>query len=77
MNVNYERITRLDLLGGVGVGVLGAGIVLLFASSLQAFAVPALLIGTVAHGWAMYGTSRVERHANVKQPKWVVAEEWV
>ncbi len=50
MDINYERTKRLDLLGGVGAGVLGAGIALLFASSLQPFAVPALLIGIVAHG---------------------------
>lgn len=41
MDINYVRIKRLDLLGGVGAGMLGAGIALLFASSLQPFAVPA------------------------------------
>jgi hypothetical protein len=76
MDINYERIRRLDLLGGVGAGVLGAGIALLFPSSLQPFAVPALLIGILAHGWAMYAKGRLERQAKVEQPKWAVAAEW-
>ncbi|WP_194725310.1 hypothetical protein [Noviherbaspirillum malthae] len=76
MDINYERIKRLDLLGGVGAGVLGAGIALLFASSLQPFAVPALLIGILAHGWAMYAKGKLVRQAKVEQPKWVIVAEW-
>lgn len=77
MDINYERVKRLDLLGGIGAGVLGAGIALLFASSLQPFAVPALLIGILAHGWAMYAKGRLERQSKMEQPKWAVAVEWV
>lgn len=76
MDINYERIKRLDLLGGVGAGVLGAGIALMFASSLQPFAVPALLIGILAPGWAMYAKRQLEYQAKVQQPKWAVAAEW-
>jgi hypothetical protein len=77
MDINYERVKRLDLLGGIRAGVLGAGIALLFASSLRPFAVPALLIGILAHGWAVYDKRRLECQTNVKQPKWPVAAEWV
>lgn len=60
---------RLDLLGGVGAGVLGAGISLLLTQWLQPFAVPALLIGILAHGWAMYAKGKLERQATVMQLK--------
>ncbi len=74
----YEnQLKRLDLLGGLGAGVLGAGVALLFARWLQPFAIPALLIGVVAHGWAMYRKSNLERQASIDRPKWAVGAELV
>lgn len=67
---------QLDLLGGLGAGVLGAGIALLFADALQGYAVPALVIGMAAHGWAMFAKSRLERQANVELPGWAKAAQW-
>jgi hypothetical protein len=80
MDNNLNRIKRLDLLGGIGAGVLGAGLALLFANSLQRFAVPALLIGIAAHGWAMFAKSRLERQASIRLPRWAELAEracWV
>lgn len=74
----YEnRLKRLDLLGGLGAGVLGAGLALLFARWLEPFAIPALLIGIVAHGWSMLSKSNLERQAAIEQPKWAVGAELV
>lgn len=77
MDTNHERIKRMDLLGGLGAGVLGAGIALLFASQLQPFAVPAVLTGILTHGWAMYTKTKLERQAKMVQPKWAIVAEWV
>lgn len=65
-----NRMKRLDLLGGLGAGVLGAGLALLFAEWLQPFALPALLLGIASHGLAMYQKSRLERQDGVLQPAW-------
>lgn len=65
-----NRIKRLDLLGGIGAGILGAGLALLFAKWLQPFALPALVVGIVSHGFAMYQKSRLERREGVLQPAW-------
>jgi hypothetical protein len=76
MNLDQNRLKQLDLLGGLGAGVLGAGLALLFARRLEPFAVPALVIGIVAHGWAMYAKSRLEHQAGIGRLKWAVAAEW-
>ena len=72
---NQDRIKRVELLGGLGAGILGAGLALLFATYLQAFAIPLLLLGIVSHGWAMFEKSRLERQEGVVQPAWVEVAE--
>ncbi len=72
MDPDRNRLKQLDLLGSVGAGMLGAGIALVFAHWLQAFAVPALLIGLLVHGWAMFEKHRIERQAGLLQPVWSV-----
>lgn len=74
---NENRIKRLELLGGLGAGILGAGVALLFADFLQQFAIPALLLGMVSHGWAMFRKGRMEQHAGIVQPRWADVAEWV
>lgn len=76
MDRSANRLKQLELLGGVGAGILGAGIALLFARSLQPYALPALVIGIAAHGWAMFAKSRLERQTGVRQPRWAQAAEW-
>lgn len=78
--LNENKIKRLELLGGLGAGILGAGLALLFAKYLQEFAIPALLLGIVSHGWAMFQKSRLERLEGLIQPAWADAAEkacWV
>lgn len=77
MESKRNRIKQLDILSGLGAGVLGAGLALLFASYLQRFAIPALLIGIAAHGWAMFAKSRLERQANIRLPEWAAWAERV
>ncbi|MDQ9171597.1 hypothetical protein Q8A64_14375 [Oxalobacteraceae bacterium R-40] len=43
------NLKKIDLLGSLGAGVLGAGVALYFAQWLQPFALPALLIGALVH----------------------------
>ena len=77
MGNKLHRIKQLDLLGGLGAGFLGAGLALLFASHLQRFSVPALLVGIAAHGWAMFAKSRLERQAGIDLPRWARVAEWL
>lgn len=76
-NVNQDRIKRMDLLGGLGAGILGGGLALLFARWLESFAVPALLLGIATHGWAMYQKGRLERTEGLDEPRWAIVAEGV
>lgn len=76
MDANQTRLKQLQLLGSSGAGVLGAGLALLFARWLEPYAVPAVLIGIVTHGWAMFAQRSLERRADMAQPKWAIAMEW-
>lgn len=77
MDDGASRLKQLELLGGVGAGILGAGAALLFARWLLPYAVPVLMVGLVTHGWAMFAKGRLERQAQAVQPWWAVAAEWV
>jgi hypothetical protein len=66
---------RLDILSGTGAGILGAALGLLFADWLKPFAVPALLIGIVVHGGAMYQKSRLEQQEGESLPGWAKTAE--
>ncbi|WP_194721469.1 hypothetical protein [Noviherbaspirillum malthae] len=76
MDKKQDRLKQLDLLSGLGAGVLGAGIALLFADCLESYAVPILLVGLIAHGWAMFAKGRLDRQAQMERPMWTVAAEW-
>lgn len=76
MEKKQNKLKQLDLLSGLGAGVLGAGIALLFAYRLESYALPILLVGLIAHGWAMFAKGRVELQAQIERPKWAVAAEW-
>lgn len=76
-DVNRDEIKRMDLLGGLGAGMLGAGIALLFARWIESFAVPMLLLGIATHGWAMYRKGRLERAEGLSEPRWALVTEGV
>lgn len=50
MDHNQNRMKKLDLLGGIGAGVLRAGLALVFTRWLEPFAMPTLLVGILARG---------------------------
>lgn len=78
MNQNrLNQTKRLELLGGLGAGILGAGVALLLADWLKPYAIPALLLGMVAHGWAMYQKGRLEQQVAMPQPAWTKLTELV
>jgi hypothetical protein len=72
-----QRLKKIELLGSLGAGVLGAGIALYFEEWLQAFALPALLIGALAHGWAMWEKHRLETQEQLIQPRWISFTYWL
>ncbi|EEF26031.1 conserved hypothetical protein [Ricinus communis] len=49
MDGDASKLKRLELLGGVGAGIPGAGAALLFARWLLPYAVPVLIVGLVTH----------------------------
>jgi hypothetical protein len=73
---NQERLKQLELLGGLGAAVLGAGMALLFADWLRPYALPAIVVGIVAHGWAMLRKHRIEVSERAKPPAWETAAYW-
>lgn len=77
MDNSQKRLKQLDLLGGLGAGILGAGIALVFVRWLQPYALALLVVGILSHGWAMLAKSRLERQSNITQPAWAVAAEWI
>jgi len=77
MEPNQNRLKQLDLLGGLGAGVLAARLALLFARWLQPLAIPALLVGIAVHGWSMLAKNSLERQAGIGRSKWAAAAEWI
>lgn len=76
MEREQSLIKRLELLGGLGAGVLGAGIGVLFAAWLSPYAIAILAVGGAAHGWAMFAKKRIERGSGVEQPRWEIVAYW-
>lgn len=76
MDTGQRRWKQLELLSGLGAGILGAGMALMLVQWLQPFALPLLMVGIVSHGWAMLAKKRVERQANMQQPTWAKVAEW-
>jgi hypothetical protein len=73
---NPDRLKRLDLLGGFDAGVLGAGLALVFAQWLEPFPIPALLIGILPHGWAMFAESKLEHQTMMGSPSGLSLPNW-
>lgn len=77
MDTSQKRLKQLELLGGLGAGILGAGIALVLVRWIQLYALPILMVGLVSHGWAMWAKSRLERQVNIPQPAWALVAEWI
>lgn len=65
-----------ELTGGIGAGLLGAGIALLLPASLGAYALPIIALGILMHGWGMLDKHRLERAAGTVQPRWATLLYW-
>lgn len=63
---------RTELLGGLGAGVLGAGLALLFKEALETMAVPLLVVGGVVHALAMYQKHHLDTSLGEARPRWTV-----
>jgi hypothetical protein len=75
---NYtEQRAWLELLGGVGAAILGAGVALVFRYVLAPLAVPLLLVGLVAHGLGMWGKHRLDASGSTAMPPWTLWAYWV
>lgn len=71
-----EKLTRVDLLCGVGALVLGMGIGALAAPALGWLAVPLFLIGCLSHGWGMIQKHRIEQLGASGSAAWETALYW-
>ena len=67
---------RAELLSGVGAGVLGAGLALLFHEYLVTLALPFLLIGGAVHALAMYEKHSLDAAEETVAPGWIVWAYW-
>ena len=71
-----SRVKKAELLSSLGAGVLGAGIALLWARQLAAFAIPILLIGLISHAVGMSQKLGLEQQSTVTRVWWVEALYW-
>jgi len=71
-----DRRARAELLSGVGAGVLGAGLALLFKQFLGALTVPLLVVGAAVHGLAMYQKHHLDASRGAAGRRWVEWAYW-
>ncbi|NOH02626.1 MAG: hypothetical protein HND47_12050 [Chloroflexi bacterium] len=63
-------------MSSIGAGVLGAGIALLMANFLAAYAIPILLLGLLSHAAGMSRKHNLERESQGVRLGWVEALYW-
>lgn len=59
------RLKGAELLSSIGAVVVGAGLALVFADVLDAYKLPILIFGLVAHAFGMFRKHRLERQETV------------
>lgn len=72
-----DQRARVELLGSIGAGVLGAGLALLFRQWLATLALPFLVIGGTVHGLAMYRKRRLDAFDGTPVPRWTEWTYWL
>ncbi len=77
MKQAHARVKQAELASGVGAGVLGFGLGVLFAADLRSYAVPILAFGALLHGWGMWDKHRLERPQESARLWWDTAMYWV
>ena len=75
--VTAASIKRAETTSSIGAGVLGAGLGLMLADLLAAYALPIIAIGFVMHAWGMYDKHRLDALSNVPRVWWATAFYWV
>jgi membrane-bound ClpP family serine protease len=71
-----SRTKRAELLSSVGAGVLGGGLVLLFAEALKPYATAILLVGLGTHAWGMFQKHQIERRGQNVAVWWAEVLYW-
>ena len=71
-----DRRARAELLGGLGAGVLGAGLGLVFKQYLDGDALPLLVVGGTVHGVAMYQKHHLDASNQASGPPWTSWAYW-
>ena len=72
-----NRLRLAELTSGLGAGVLGVGVGVLFASTLRTIALPMLVIGLAMHAWGMADKHRLEAQTAKPTPWWSAAFYWI
>ena len=72
-----NRLRLAELTSGLGAGVLGVGVGVLFASALRTIALPLLVIGLAMHAWGMADKHRLEAQTAESPPWWSAAFYWI
>ena len=67
---------RAELVGGLGAGVLGAGLGLVFKQLLDGLALPLLLVGGTVHGLAMFQKHHLDASNETAGPRWTLWAYW-
>jgi hypothetical protein len=76
VNPNHRRSKQADLMSTLGAGVLGAGLGAMFATWITTFAVAAVLIGIVVHGWGMFERRRLDDIGGEPRAAWETVLYW-
>lgn len=71
------RLKLAELTGGIGAGVLGAGLGLAFAVQLSQHWVAISIVGLLLHAWGMFDKHQLEKKGNTVIPLWGTAAYWI
>lgn len=70
MASNESIVKRMEILSGVGAGVIGFALGLLTPSTFDSLAVLVLFLGAVMHGYGMYRKHVMQTNLGGKVPTW-------
>lgn len=71
-----DHRARAELLGSVGAGVLGAGLAMLFKTTLATLGVPLLVVGGAVHVLGMYQKHQLDASEAAAEPRWTTWAYW-
>lgn len=77
MSLSKATIKGAELLGTVGVFLLGIGVGAWLGAPLTGYVVPVLILGGVCHALGMVAKHRLEAAYGAKQPGWYRVLYWL